>query len=80
MASRVPAPAPRFRVGLDGVDAEKAVAKVAMGIGSIHGTCLALEPDDPTEREQDSIAQIEELLHPVGARLMCMSLLAAMGK
>jgi len=44
MASRAPAPAPRFRGGVDGVDAEKALAKVATGSGSIHGTFLALMP------------------------------------
>ena len=44
-AGRAPAPTLRLRGGLGGVDAEKAVAKAATGLGAIHGACLALAPE-----------------------------------
>jgi len=43
------APALRLRGGLGGVDAEKAAAKAAMGLGAIHGTFLALLPEEAAE-------------------------------
>ena len=40
------APTLRLRGGLGGVDAEKAVANVAIRLGSIHGAFLAFAPED----------------------------------
>jgi hypothetical protein len=40
------APALRLRGGLGGVDAERAVAKVAIRLGSVHGAFWAFLPEE----------------------------------